>query len=530
VIDDASAMISDANATGKHARNSQILAELEHRDSLAAWVAEAFTRSVRNNILAEGTAQAIRFAGILLFARLLSPSDFGHMRAVLAVSLIVTIFIQAGIPDALIQRRDLSRYHECAGWWMSLGITIATVSIVYLGAARIAGWMEMPELQAGIRLMCLPIFTEGTSMMSNARLERALRFDALALADVLAEVAFVVGTLVLLMIRMPQWSLMCGLAARFTVHGLTIWIADPRICLAPLRLTAVRDLLSFMLSVWGGRIMQGISDSADYLLIGRLLGSDALGVYGMARDLLRAVPNRIHKVAGRVTFSAFCALQGNDQEIAKLYAQFYNAIARIILPIVACMAVTAPDLVDTAYGHKWLATAVPLQILALGVGLAGLKDAISSLYIAKGYPSLDIYLNGLRLILVVAVIFALRYDGLLAVLAGISIVEVATSIVAQYVGGWFTGLRLSDMFKASLPGIWLAIICGSVSFLAAVVCHYFEIHGIAALVVALVPAGLVYLKLEAANLMQMARQTAPPQPASSDSAEARNVLRSVGVG
>jgi len=115
VIDDASAMISDANATGKHARNSQILAELEHRDSLAAWVAEAFTRSVRNNILAEGTAQAIRFAGILLFARLLSPSDFGHMRAVLAVSLIVTIFIQAGIPDAFIQRRDLSRYHECAG-------------------------------------------------------------------------------------------------------------------------------------------------------------------------------------------------------------------------------------------------------------------------------------------------------------------------------------------------------------------------------------------------------------------------------
>ena len=55
--------------------------------------------------------------------------------------------------------------------------------------------------------------------------------------------------------------------------------------------------------------MQGISDSADYLLIGRLLGSDALGVYGIARDLLRAVPNRLHKVAGRVTFSTFCALQ-----------------------------------------------------------------------------------------------------------------------------------------------------------------------------------------------------------------------------
>ena len=38
-----------------------------------------------------------------------------------------------------------------------------------------------------------------------------------------------------------------------------------------------------------------------------------------------------------------------------MYAQYYNAISRIILPMMACMALTAPDLVDTAYGHKWLA-------------------------------------------------------------------------------------------------------------------------------------------------------------------------------
>ena len=45
MIDHASAKVSDANATETHARNSQTLAELEHRDSLAAWVAEAFKRS-----------------------------------------------------------------------------------------------------------------------------------------------------------------------------------------------------------------------------------------------------------------------------------------------------------------------------------------------------------------------------------------------------------------------------------------------------------------------------------------------------
>ena len=35
MIDHASAKVSDANATETHARNSQTLAELGHRDSLA---------------------------------------------------------------------------------------------------------------------------------------------------------------------------------------------------------------------------------------------------------------------------------------------------------------------------------------------------------------------------------------------------------------------------------------------------------------------------------------------------------------
>jgi len=505
---------AEASAAATQGRSEAVCRpEAEGRESLAARVSEAFARSVRDNILAEFGAQAIRFGGIIFLARILGPEDFGILKALVAVTLIATIFIQAGIPDALIQRRELTGEHECAGWWMSLAVTSIVVATVYLGAAHIAGWMEMPGLKPAIRLMCVPIFIEGTSMVSNARLERALSFGALALADVLAEIAFVAVALALLVAGLPRWSLIGGLAARFAIHGLTVWSASPRIYLALPRPHAIRDLFGFALSVWGGRIVQALSDNSDYLLIGRLLGSGPLGIYGMARDLLRFVPNRLHRVAGRVIFSAFCKLQDDSREMARAYAQFYCAMTRIILPLLMCMAVTAPDLVKTMYGARWLAAAAPLQALALGLAFAGLKTAVSSIYTAKGHPSLDIHLNGLRLVLVVAILLVLRNRGLLAIAVGISAAEIMTSIAAQYVGSCFTSLTLADILRESLPGVRLALVCGATSLFVSIVCHHFGIHGVPALALALLAAGAVYLRLEAANLTYMVKRaySSPPQ-------------------
>lgn len=493
-------------ADSAYSNNHGKRADGEDGQSLAARVSAAFKRSVRDNLIAEFGAQAVRGAGIVVLARLLTPADFGIMKALLAVSMVAELLIQAGVPDALVQRQQLDLEHECAGWWMNLAISVMTVAALYGGAGRLAAWMEMPELKTGIRLLCLPIFFEGVKLLSSARLERDLRFGALALADLVAEVGFVVGAAILLVLRVPRWSLVAGLAVRSLSRGLTIWAASPRIPLKFPRLSAIRDLASFAVTVWGGRIVQAVSDNSEYLLIGRLLGSSALGLYGMARDVLRFLPNRLNRVAGRVTFSAFCRLQSEPHEVARLYARYFNVVVRISLPLIAVVAATAPDLVKSVYGHRWLASAAPLQLLALGAALASSRSAISAIYLAKGYPSLEIYLNGLRLVLVLSVLFVLRHTGLLAISAGISAVEIATAVAAHYVAGWFTGLSLWDMLRESMPGIRLAIICSAVALLADSVCHHFEVSGIVALALALFAAAVVYVQLEKPRLKKMIKQ------------------------
>src|SRR5262249_22609540 len=191
------------------------------------------------------------------------------------------------------------------------------------------------------RLLFISIVVEGTAVTANARLRRAMRFGALAAADVVAEASFLGVAVAALWYGYPRSSLALGLAARFAAHAIAVWVADPHVTLGIPSWRAARDLARFSASVCGGRFVGALSSNADFVLVGRLLGGSALGFYSMAWDLLHFIPDRLYKVAGRVTLPAFCRLQDDDEKLARAYLGLFNYLARIVLPIVACATIVA---------------------------------------------------------------------------------------------------------------------------------------------------------------------------------------------
>lgn len=117
------------------------------------WLWNAFARSVRDNMVAEFVVQALRVGGMVVLARALSPHDFGLFKVLVVVSTFAMLINEAGIPDALIQRRDLSPAHHSTALWMSLALALLTCGLLYGGAPALAHLMKMPELRQGMRLL-----------------------------------------------------------------------------------------------------------------------------------------------------------------------------------------------------------------------------------------------------------------------------------------------------------------------------------------------------------------------------------------
>lgn len=474
--------------------------------SLQRGLWRAFARGVRDNVIAETVVQALRLGGMVVLARALLPADFGILKVLLVVSVVARLVNEAGIPDALVQRKELRPEHEATAWWLSVALATLAALALWVGAPAVARLMAMPELTGGARLLCIPIFLEGTVITATARLRRQLRFGVLAAADVLAEVSFLLTGLLLLWRGQPQWSLPGGLAARFVVHAATIWLAEPRVPWGMPRIAAARELSRFALSVWGGHLLVVASTNADYVLVGRLLGSTALGFYAMAWDLLRFIPDRLHKVAGRVTLPAFCKLQDDDRALARAYLNFFGYTARVVLPIVACVAVAAPELIGTIYGRQWLPAAVPLRILVPGLALLGLRLGIGSIYYAKDHPSFDIHLNGARLVLIVLAVTALAPSGLVGVSAGMSAVEAVISVAGQGLACGLIGLRLRDLAAASWGGLRLAVACTAACAAGEALALALGLHGLPVMVAVTAGPAITFCGLQAADLSQMLGQ------------------------
>jgi Polysaccharide biosynthesis protein len=129
------------------------------------------------------------------------------------------------------------------------------VAVLWAAASLIERLMAMVNLGAMIRLLCVPIFIEGSAAVPGARLQRQFRYGALAAADVTAEFGFVAAACAVLYLGFPRLSLPAGLAARATLRGVTIWIGAAFVPRGRPRLRAARELWPFAAGVLGGQTL-----------------------------------------------------------------------------------------------------------------------------------------------------------------------------------------------------------------------------------------------------------------------------------
>ena len=464
----------------------------------------AFAQSVRDNVIGEVAVQVLRFGGLIVLARALRPEDFGLFRILVVVSAFAMLTIESGIPDALIQKKVLTAAHESTAWCASIILATISTAIMYLIAPLLAHLMRMPRLVVGIQLLCVPILLEGTAVTANARMRRALRFGALAIADVAGEAGFLIIALAVLWNGYPRASLPAGLGARFALHAVVVWIADPYFPRETPRVWAARDLARFSFSATGAKLISTLSSNADFLLVGRLLGSSALGFYSMAWDLLRFIPDRLYRVAGRVTLPAFCRLQDDNERLARAYRAFFRYLVRIIIPLVTCAVIVAPELIGAIYGSQWIPAARPMRLLAPGLILLGLRCGIGSIYFTKDHPSFDTYQNGARALLIIAVVIPTSVFGLDAVSIGMSAVESVVTIGGVWLACALIDLSLIRLAEEAVPALVVTVLCALATLAGKSLAIALDLHGAAVAVFGIVPALLVFTWREAAVFRTMA--------------------------
>jgi hypothetical protein len=155
------------------------------------------------------------------------------------------------------------------------------------------------------------------------------------------------------------------------------------------------------------------------------------------------------------------------------------------------------------YGPQWIAAAMPLRILSIGIITIGLRAGMGAVYYALARPVFDMYLHGVRLALIVIAVMLTASSGLLWVCAGVSAVEAVCSVGGQLVACRMLGVGLGKALRVLIPGFTTAAGCAAAAMGGRVLAANLGVTGLPELLLMTALPGVAFLLIEARTVREM---------------------------
>lgn len=400
----------------------------------------------------------------VILARLLVPADFGLMGLVSLSIIALGILTNTGVWPALIQRRTLDDELLSTGWTIAVfrGLVLGLVTALL---APVAAWFfETPLLAPVIRVMAVTFFLKGLNSMSLLLLEREMNFRALTFFSLVVSVLSTVAAVAAAFALRNVWALVIGELAGGTL-GLLLSYAlrgfRPRFRFAR---QSAQELLHFGKYVTGAGIVSYLTTQGDDAYVGKFLGTEALGFYGMAYHLSNLPATTISRLLSRVTLPGYCALQDDLNGLRRLYLHTLRITALITMPIAGSMFVLASHIVQVFYGSKWMPVVPSFMILCLFGLERSIGSLVGSVFLALGKPKLLFYLNLTKLIAMAAGIVPLTAQyGFLGTSVAVTISAIVVQSAVVLVVSRQLGMPILDMIRqVSAPLFGTACMMASV--------------------------------------------------------------------
>ncbi|MDJ0674819.1 MAG: MOP flippase family protein [Calothrix sp. MO_167.B42] len=342
------------------------------------------TSGIKWSSISQVGRQVMQFVTTAILARLLSPADFGLLGMATIVIGFVGLFKDLGTSAAVIQIKNLSDSLVHSIFWINVAFGILGTIILFITSPLVANFYEEPKIAPVLMLLSLSFFISGISILQKALLEKDLAFNKLAKIEIAAVFSGSATGIVSALLGFGVWSLVYQSLAVTTVTTILLWITThwkPKLLFS---WNEVKQVSSYSLHLTGFNIFNYFARNADYLLIGKFLGTESLGYYTLAYRLMLYPLQNISAVLSRVMFPVFSQVQNDNDRFSRAYLKVVATIALVTFPMMIGLWAVSEPFILTFFGSQWQPVIILLMILApLGM-VQSIGTTVGTIYTSKG--------------------------------------------------------------------------------------------------------------------------------------------------
>lgn len=382
---------------------------------------QASISGVKWSSISQVSRQIMQLVTTAVLARLLSPSDFGLVGMATIVIGFVGIFSDLGTSSAIIQRKNISDSLLNSLFWINVVFGLLAMVILLVVAPLVANFYQEPRVTLVLRVLSLTFLMSGISILQKAILERNLAFNTSAKIEISAVVAGSLLGISTAVMGWGVWSLVTQSLAVVSLTTILLWTVSkwqPKLAFS---WEEVQEVSNYSLNLTAFSIFNYFARNADYILIGRFLGSQDLGYYTLAYRLMLYPLQNVSAVIGRVMFPALSKLQDDNARFSFAYLKVSSTIALISFPLMVSLWALAKPFVLTFFGQQWQPVILLLMILA-PVGMSqSIMTTVGIIYQVKGRTDwLFRWGIGAGMLIIIAFVIGLQW-GIVGVAAAYAI-------------------------------------------------------------------------------------------------------------
>lgn len=326
----------------------------------------------------------------IVLARFLSPVDFGLMAMVTVVTGFAQMYTDLGISAAIIHRQDATKDHLSSLYWLNIFTGLAVFGVVWVCAPCIPLFFREPRLLPLLKVVAIVFLITPLGSQFELLLQKELSFRVLAKQEIVASLGSTILACVCAVAGLGVWALVYSFLGGIILKtALLVRIGFARFQPSlHFRRSDLKGYIGFGLYQIGERSINYLSQRLDQIVIGPLLGAQALGFYSFAFNLSCKPIWRINPILTRVAFPLFSKVQDDRERLRRGYVKLLSFLSIVNAPLLIGLAAVAPWAVPTIFGAKWAKSIVLIQILSLVSLLRSLGNPIGSLQLAKGRADL----------------------------------------------------------------------------------------------------------------------------------------------
>lgn len=407
-------------------------------------------------------AQGVTFIVSIVLARILDPSVYGTIALVTVFTTIMQVFVDSGMGNALIQKKDADDLDFSSVFYFNIVICIILYIIMFVVAPFISAFYKMPELTSIVRVLSLILLISGVKNVQQAYVSRNMLFKKFFFSTLGGTIGAAIIGILMAYLGFGVWALVAQMLFNTTIDTTILWFTVKWRPKKMFSYNRLKELFSFGWKLLVSALIDTAYNDLRQLIIGKIYSSSDLAYYNQGKKFPQFIVTNINTSIDSVLFPTMSKEKDKPEVVKSMTRRSIKISTYIMMPLMVGLAVCAEPLISLILTDKWLACAPFLRIFCFTFAFYPIHTANLNAIKAMGRSDLFLILEIIKKIMVTIAILSTMYVSVSAMAYS----YLVTSILSQIINSWpnkkLMNYSYIEQLKDMLPQICLSVFMGAV--------------------------------------------------------------------